>query len=194
MSDSTRSKSGGFSLSPTAIILIVVLVVLVLFLIGGCTLKCNKKSEGYKRSELGQRQTCTMGRSPVDYAESEWQANPHYQARPSNKYQPLEYGPVDLYFDQRKLSSRYPMFSQYRNDYKGCADGCLESGGGQFLTNDTKGRFDLRNIGDVGVARQMDYLRPLSIPPQARHDMNAVSLVDTVQTHLPYGFTSVTGD
>lgn len=180
-------------LSPTSIVLIVVLLVLLVFLIGGCSLKCGKNAEGYKRSELGQREVCNMGRSPVDFAMLP-QANPHFQSRPTSKYQPLEQGPIDLYADQRKLDTGYPMFSQFRHDYAGCGDGCMESGGGEYLGNDEKTRFDLRNIGDVDIARQLDELRPLDRPPKNRIANNFAPFIDTVQTHLPYGYKSVSGD
>jgi len=149
-----------------------------------------KKREGYKRSELGQ-DNCTLTRAPVDYM-SHPRDNPHFKARPSAKYQPLEQGPVDLYFDQRKLT-KGGIFAELSNNYRGCADNCVEGGGGPFYTNDDKGRFDLMDIGDYDLAEQMENLDYPANPRDAHSVNEASKLHNILVPHAPYGFLSVTG-
>ena len=121
-----------------------------------------KKKEGYKRSCLAN--DCQIQRTPVDYSfefgnienhhikspDKWWSNNPHYQADPGNKYQPLYYGHIDLDREIRRLNeNKGILFQQYRNDYKGC-------GGSQFYPNDEKTRFDVTNVGDVSLRRDLD--------------------------------------
>ena len=97
-------------ISGTVLSLLVVLVVVVLFMVGGCGLSCSQKStfvkgtrenaqkEGYKRSCLAG-DCFGLQRTPVDYAQkypNGWQRNPHYKANPSDEHQPLDYGPIDF--------------------------------------------------------------------------------------------------
>ena len=154
-------------ISGTVLLLLVVLAVIVLFLVGGCSLSCSQKSgfkqgtqedstiEGYKRSCLAN-DCFGLQRTPVDYAfkyPHGWQRNPHYQANPADEHQPLDYGPIDLYPDIRKLNKNNGvLFQQYRQDWKGCGKDTV------YLTNDSKNRFDLTNIGDQGARVQLDDL------------------------------------
>jgi len=134
------------------IVIIVILVLAVLFLIGSCKLDCTSNiREGYIRSCLGG-DCYGLQRTPVDYAfkyPHGWQRNPHYRTDPSVKYQPLDYGPVDLWADARKLGTG-KIFKQYDNWW---------AGGGRnlvHLSNDEKNRFDLTNIGDYSGRQALD--------------------------------------
>lgn len=139
-------------ISGTVLILILIIIAVVLFLVGGCKLHCSLK-EGYKRSCLAN-DCYGLQRTPVDYAfkyPHGWQRNPHYQANPRDEHQPLAYGPIDFYSDSRRLH-KYDgvLFQQYRNDWPGCGKDMV------YLTNDEKNRFDLTNIGDQGARNQLD--------------------------------------
>lgn len=142
-------------ISGTVVLCVAVLVVIVLFLVGRCTLSCKAPlKEGYKRSCLGN--DCTgMQRTPVDYAfkyPHGWQRNPHWKADPSNEHQPLDYGPIDLYPDARRLAAHNGvLFQQYRQYWGGCGKKNTV-----YLTNDEKNRFDLTNIGDEGARNQLE--------------------------------------
>jgi len=139
-------------ISGTVLILCIIVIVAIIFLVGGCSLKCSMK-EGYKRSCLGN-DCYGLQRTPVDYAFKHphgWQRNPHWQANPADEHQPLDYGPIDFYSDQRRLNANNGvLFQQYRNDWKGCGKDTV------YLTNDEKNRFDLTNIGDQGARVQLD--------------------------------------
>lgn len=139
-------------LTPTVMLLIAVLILGILFVVFRCKLICNKR-EGYTRSCLGN-DCFGLQRTPVDYAfknPNGWQRNPHYKANPSDKHQPLDYGPIDFYPDLRKLNKNNGvLFQQYRQDWKGCGKNQV------YLTNDSKNRFDLTNIGDQGARVQLD--------------------------------------
>lgn len=76
--------------------------------------------------------------TPVDYAmkPNGWQTNPHYIADPSSHLQPLNYGPVDLYHDQRRLNAYDGLlFEQYRSDWTGCQDDRIKTWGGSVPTS-----------------------------------------------------------
>ena len=100
-------------ISGTVLFLLVLLVVIVFFLVGGCSLSCSEKSHHLKGHHLkdyikdykgkegysaeyplieGYKRSCLAGdcfglqRTPVDYAMKYphgWQRNPHYKAQPS---------------------------------------------------------------------------------------------------------------
>lgn len=111
------------------------------------------KREGYTRSCLNN--DCKgLQRTPVDYAfkyPHGWQRNPHWKANPADKYQPLEYGPIDFFPGDRKLAANNGvLFQQYGQYWKGCGQP------GVYLTNDEKNRFDLTNVGDYGARQQLD--------------------------------------
>jgi len=156
-------------ISGTIILLLVILVVVVLFLVGGCNLSCSQKSgyaKGSQNSEdptiEGYKRSCLAGdcfglqRTPVDYAMKYphgWQRNPHYKANPADDHQPLDFGPIDLWADERRLNKNNGvLFQQYGQYWKGCGKPNV------YLTNDSKNRFDLTNIGDQGARVQLDDL------------------------------------
>lgn len=149
----------------TLIIVIVVIVILVALFIGmKCKFQCaGYNVEGYKRAPLGG-DCYGLQRTPVDYAEKNpngWQRNPQYQSKPSVKYQPLEYGPVDLWDDGRRLEmNNGVLFQQYRNDWRGCGKDL------DYLVNDEKNRFDLENIGAHGMRVQLDDMYNLRFGPK----------------------------
>jgi len=133
------------------LLLLALVVVFVFFKM--CTVKCKMPHrEGYIRSTLGN--VCQgLQRTPVDYAmklTDGWQRNPHWQVNPSVEYQPLEFGPIDFYKDTRRLNKYGHLFQQYDQNWMGCGKELT------YLRDDEKNRSDLVNVGDVGVARQMD--------------------------------------
>lgn len=147
-------------------LLVIILVVLIVFVAGGFNLNCGGEEaytkgeketliEGYKRSCLAG-DCYGMQRTPVDYAMKYphgWQRNPHYKAKPSDEHQPLDFGPIDFYQDTRRLNANNGvLFQQYRNDWKGCGKPDV------YMVNDSKNRFDLTNVGDVGARQQLDDL------------------------------------
>ena len=114
-------------------------LLLVLFLVGSCTLSCGKSTEGYQRSELGQHDFSLVSKSGIDSI-MDHTTNPHWMANPGSKYQPLTNGPVDLFADDRYFG-RQPAFSF--------------QGGSLYprvnITNDEKGRADTLNNGAWSV-------------------------------------------
>lgn len=144
----------------TLIIIVLVVAAVVLFYCMKCKITCDRDGyttgtvrEGYVRSCLGN-DCYGLQRTPVDYAmkyPNGWQRNPHYRANPGDEHQPLEFGPIDFYSDTRRLDKNNGvLFQQYRDDWKGCGRNIVE------LTNDSKNRFDLTNIGDQGTRNQLD--------------------------------------
>lgn len=141
-------------------VLVLVFIVVLLFLVGGCTLSCKdfftKKQgirEGYKRACLGG-ECYGMQRSPVDYAmkyPNGWQRNPHYQTYPADEHQPLDFGPIDFHSETRRLNHQDGiLFQQYGNNWPGCGRMTED------MANDEKNRFNLTNIGDQGARRVLD--------------------------------------
>ena len=151
--------------SETICFLIAILVIVLLFVLFKCKLDCSGEEkfttgtkdkpliEGYERSCLGN-DCYGLQRTPVDYVQKHphgWQRNPHWKANPSSKYQPLEFGPIDLTADATRLA-KGELFKQYGNNWKGCGkqDGTL--------VNDSKNRFDLTAVGDNGARQQLNNL------------------------------------
>lgn len=117
--------------------------------------------EGYKRSCLAG-DCYGMQRTPVDYAQKHphgWQRNPHYKTYPGSKYQPLEFGPINLMEDATRLSEGV-LFEQYGNNWKGCGKQ------DEYLVNDSKNRFDLTSVGDYGARQQLEDLYSLRFGPR----------------------------
>ena len=70
-----------------------------------------------------------------------------------NEHQPLDYGPIDFWPEERKLNKNNGvLFQQYGRNWKGCGRP------DPYLVNDSKNRFDLTNIGDQGARNQLDDL------------------------------------
>jgi len=173
--------------SSTTVALVVVLVVLLLFLIGGCTLSCGSK-EGYKHTSIGSE--CGFHtRTPVDFAfkyPNGWQRNPHYQAYPGINYQPLEYGPVDLYRYSREMNKDGTLlFRQYRNDWRG-----LGNPGDVPIINDEKTRFDFGDVGDTGARRELENVHHERHGPRdvsSHIEANYIEKDPYPETHRLYG-------
>jgi len=174
-------------ISSTAIVLIIVLAILLLLLIGGCTLSCSAKKEGYRRSSFGQ-QCGAISRTPVDYvfkSPDGARQNPHYKADPSNWYQPLEQGPVDTDKYTRELNDKDGiLFQQYRNDWPGPSGSDDET-----LSNDEKGRMDYGDAGDTGLRRQMDNVHGKRYGPKGKSntEFNRIESDPHLETHRLYG-------
>lgn len=134
-------------MSNTSILLLALLLVVVLFMVGSCVLDCRKSSEGYHRSELND--DSILQRTEVDY-QSAPREDPHYQANPFSKFQPLGQGPIDLDKDHRKLNHQEVLFQEFGNNFR--------RGVKPFYPMDSKSRFDLRNNGDVGIARMLNHV------------------------------------
>ncbi len=152
----------------------ILILVVALVLVGLVYYKCMKSPsrEGYIRSSLAN-DCFGLQRSPVDYAfkfDHGWQRNPHWQASPGNKFQPLDYGPIDLFADERRLVKNHgTVFQQYRSDWKGCGQDV------PYLVNDEKTRFDLTNIGDQGARDQLDNIPSVRFGPPG-YDNNERSM------------------
>jgi len=140
----TRNQKIGIAVAVVAVIAIGV---------GYWWYRKSKNTEGYVRSILAG-DCYGLQRTPVDYAMKNpdgWQRNPHWQAKPSVEYQPLEFGPIDFYKDSRRLiENKGVLFQQYRNDWRGCGKDM------EYLVNDSKNRFDLTNVGDYSARQFLD--------------------------------------
>ncbi len=129
-------------ISNETVLLIGVLIAVVIFVMMGCKVKCAKKNvEGYIRTQLAQGQGGRMHRSPADFVNT-WKANPHYTTNPSNKFQPLVMGGLDLEAELRKLAAG-KLFEEFSQNWGG------PSGGKMWVSNEEKVRDDLVNLGDV---------------------------------------------
>lgn len=166
--------------SNTAAVLIIALVLLGLYLMGGC--KKNTENEGFTRTCTSADTNCRFVRSPVDYAfetQTEIPAHmnmdfPHLMGNPTDKLQPLDdpcsgmivqtpQGPrpslpcgktrINLIADEEKLIHPDRLWVQYENDYKGCGNGK------PYIVNDDKTRHELADIGDEWAVRVLDHQR-----------------------------------
>jgi len=100
------------------------------------------------RSCLGG--TCDgLERTPVDYAfkPNGWPKNPHWTA--GSKYQPLEFGRIDLLEDATRLGDG-ELFKQYENSWVNTKEQ------NNFIVNDSKNRFDLTNEGHYLDRQRLD--------------------------------------
>ncbi len=98
------------------VVLVSVLIVIVIFIVKKCKLKCGSNRESFIRtSSANDTQGSGYGfMTPVDYAgcASEnigWEDSPHFKANPNNKYLPCEIAPVDFYATLRKLSDNFEI-------------------------------------------------------------------------------------
>ena len=137
-------------------------IVLILLLIGFLVLLlCINKNQrdNYTRTCLTDSTNARFVRTPVDYAMKDvvlegedpigWQRNPHWIANPHDKLQPLGFGPVDFYPDERKIWNE-TVYDQYSPNSSGCGNG------EPYLVNDNKTRTLLREVGDEGLRRILD--------------------------------------
>lgn len=122
------------------VIIIAILVTIVVFARNGCG-----RREGFRIPCMGSDWGEAMHRTPVDYVFKEnggARLNPHWQADPTTKFQPLEQGPVDFYPSERRLAEN----KLFKN---GC--GALTFN----LWNDGKDRSDVLYRGGYGINRYM---------------------------------------
>ena len=154
--------------------LVSVLIVIVIFIVIACKLKCGKTREHYIRTS-SSNDCCGTGygyQSPVDFAgpasaDISWKDSPHWISNPKNKYLPLEMAGVDLYATQRRLSDNFeidpasplaPLFEPFGQYYAGER---AEIDGRRFVgqpwtNNVTKSRWDFRDRGDLPIARSLN--------------------------------------
>lgn len=137
--------------------IVFLVILLVLFLV---LFVCSGKSQkdNYTRTCLRDTISSRFSRGPVDYAMKDivwgddgygWQHNPHWEANPGDETQPLDFGPIDFYPDERKIWNG-SIYSQYGNNSSGCGSGH------PYLVNDNKTRTLLREVGDEGLRMRLD--------------------------------------
>ena len=161
-------------ISNTQVLLVALVVGLLLFVLMGCKITCKPRAETFRRLELGQGQGGRMKLDPVDFAiGGDFRHNPHYKARPGNKYQPLENGPIDFEYDRRKLESGEPggahlpeLFEEFDQWYTG------PPGAELHLANTVAVRNHLVRIGDVMAADGLqDEVRPAGATSDQRREI-----------------------
>ena len=154
--------------SESVCLFLAILVVVILFVVFKCKLDCSGGEEKFTKGTQdkplieGYNRACLaadcfgMQRTPVDYAmkyQGGWQRNPHWQTLPSVKYQPLDFGPVDLEADSRRLAANNGvLFQQYGNNWEGMGSQDMS------IANDIKNRYDLTAAGNYGARQQLDDL------------------------------------
>ena len=125
-------------------VIVVVLIALYLYY--------HKKSkEGYKHHALEQATgACKFTTSPLDYVfkgPNFQRGNPHFQAKPTTYYAPLELGKVDFYPDLRRLDNNQPLFRQFDTQWAGY--------GGSYIPNTTDTRDRMIRTGYYAPAEVM---------------------------------------
>lgn len=125
------------------IVIIALLLTIMFFASKNCAgLSCQK--EGFKITCMGSDWGQAMKRTPVDFVFSEggYRSDPHWQADPTTKFQPLDMGPVDFYRSERRLDE----------------DKLFQNGCGMItfnLMNDDKNRGDTLRRGGYQINRFM---------------------------------------
>ena len=173
-------------ISNPAAICIIALVLLGLFLWSGY----GKKDEKFTRTCLTADTNCKFVRSAVDYISQDDKSgvqrmphqNPHWIGNPTDELQPLGDGPVNLVKDEDLLWNQQKLYKQYEHDFKGCGNGK------EYIVNDDKTRFELREVGDEWAARALEAQRLPQHGPQGRNP----ALVDQDMIQ-PDGFSQLYG-
>ncbi len=195
------------NITNTAAVLIIAIVLLGLYLLGGCKMKGN--NERFTRTCTSADTNCRFVRSPVDYAfetQTEIPAHknmpfPHLLGNPTDELQPLD-DPcignilpngqpdtipcgkthINLIKDEGLLIHPSKLWKQYENDYKGCGNGK------PYIVNDDKTRFELRAIGNEWAARVLDHQRLPEHGPDATHPaLTELDIIDPDQFDQLYG-------
>ena len=154
--------------------LVSVLIVIVIFIVMKCKLKCGNTKENYIRTSSSNDTSGTAYgyQAPVDFAgpanpDISWKDSPHWIAEPDNKYLPLDMAGVDLYKSQRRLTENFetnptsplaPLFEPFGQYYAGERaeiDG-IRFVGQPWTNNITKSRWDYRDRGDLPTARSLN--------------------------------------
>lgn len=184
-------------ISNTAAVLIIALVLLGLFVLGGC--KMGKgKTEQFTRTCTSADTNCKFVRSPVDYAfetMSEIPAHqaalaastigtgfPHLMGNPSDELQPLD-DPCTGNIKPDGKQTRRPCGLTNINlikdesllwhpnklwkQYENDYKGC--GNGKEYIVNDDKTRFELNAVGDVWAARILEHQRLPQHGPVGKH-------------------------
>ena len=123
-----------------------------------------RKKDHFTRTCLRDSSNARFVRTPVDFAmkigKGGWQENPHWIGNPKDRTQPLDFGPVDLFADERKLSNQDELFKQYDNNWEGCGNGKV------FASNDQKTRSLLKEVGNIGASRILDNIQTVFHGPK----------------------------
>lgn len=154
--------------------------------------RCASNRDHYMRADLGGVNTVHR-RSPVDFAMKyydlptkreegpEWEAgNPHFRTDPTSKWHQLEDGHVDLYRDERKLSTQghlWPwsatgsgdedmLWRQYEHNYLGAGKG------NEYVVNDIRTRSLLGDEGEFDAKRVLDNARDPRMYGPSRGPLN----------------------
>ena len=154
--------------------LVSVLIVIVIFIVMKCKLKCGNLRENYWQFSSSNDTSGTGHgyQAPVDFAgpadrDIKWQNSPHWIAEPDNKYLPCEMAGVDFYKSQRRLTENFetnsnsplaPLFEPFGQYYAGerpLWDGKLRVGE-PWINNIAKSRFDSRSRGALPTARSLN--------------------------------------
>lgn len=142
--------------SNTVALLIIALVVLGLFLFGGCKLGCRDRKDNFTRTCLTADTNCQFVRSPVDYIYKTTteippkvgRDYPHLMADRTDELQPLDQSPgIELVKDENKLWNQDSLWKQYEHDWSGCGN-CKP-----YIVNDEKTRFMLSEVGNQWAHR-----------------------------------------
>jgi hypothetical protein len=156
-------------ISTKTALLIAVLVLLGLFVWGGCKMPKGGQKDKFTRTCLTADTNCKFVRSPVDYAyktqtevpEKIGRDYPHLMAYPADELHPLEDGITNLIKDEDKLWNQEELYKQYTHDYQGCGNGK------PYIVNDEKTRFLLREVGDEAAVRMMYSMKTPEHGPRA---------------------------
>jgi len=106
----------------------------------------SSKSEKYSRLALSQKGPFKRTPAPTAFRGNGMEFNPHYQADPSDRLVPLEYGGTDFYKSQRR-EQQGRSFEEFCDCYQGRGDQAIN------MMNDDKTRKDLVDAGDLGWNR-----------------------------------------
>ena len=140
--------------SNAAALIVIALVVLGLFLWGGCG--GARQRDHFTRTCLTADTNCEFVRSPVDYAYKTMTSipakvgkdYPHLMANRTDKTQPLDQSSgIDLVKDENKLWDQDRLWKQYESDWAGCGNGK------PHIVNDEKTRFSLTEVGNEWAHR-----------------------------------------
>ena len=157
------------------VVLVSVLIVIVIFVVNKCKLKCNSNREPFIRTMSGNdtQGTAYGYMSPVDYAgcaseNISWSDSPHFKANPSNWYLPLEEAHTDSEPTIRSLSDNfetnpnstlqpvYYTFSQYNPGERAPKPDGVISVGEAWTNNSNKSRGCYLKRGNLPTYRALN--------------------------------------
>ena len=159
------------------VVLVSVLIVIVIFIVGKCKLKCGSNREPFIRTSSGNdTQGTAYGYvSPVDFAgcaseNISWSDSPHFKANPQNWYLPLEEAHTDFSPTLRRMyqnftndsnSPLYPIYNEFSQYFEGeRAPDFPKSGeisaGNPYTNNSTKSRISYNHRGNLSTSRALN--------------------------------------